>query len=100
MPRKNRCTALVLVIALLACLAGQAAAAMPATGNRPAASDSIGGDLLGSIWAWVANKWASLGHLTVTPARQAPWASEKQGGSTDPNSGACSHMGSQGSQQP
>ncbi|MBV8201213.1 MAG: hypothetical protein JOZ15_11375 [Acidobacteria bacterium] len=88
MPRKNRSTALVLVLALLVCLAGQAAAAMPAAGPRAAASDTSAGDFLGAVWAWFANQWADLGYAVASPARLAPTAVEKSGGGTDPNSGA------------
>jgi len=89
MPRKNRCTTLVLVLALLACLAGQAVAAMPAMGGPPraAAIDSTGGDLLSAVWGWLADKWAALGHVLASPARQAPAASEKECSGSDPNSG-------------
>jgi hypothetical protein len=89
MPRKNRCTALVVVLALLACLAGQVVAAMPAMGGpRAAAIDSAGGDLLSAVWGWLADKWAALGHVIAGPARQAPGMWEKSCGITDPN-GAC-----------
>ncbi len=92
MPRKNRCTALVLVLvlvlALAACLAGQAAAAMPAMGPRAAAIDATGGDLLSAAWGWLADKWAALGHVIAGPARQAPGAWEKSCGVIDPN-GVC-----------
>jgi len=89
MPRKNRCTTLVLVLALLACLAGQAVAAMPAMGGpRAAAIDSAGGDLLSAVWGWLADKWAALGHVIAGPARQAPAAFEKQCPGIDPNN-AC-----------
>jgi len=88
MPRKNRRTALVLVLALLACLAGQAVAAMPVMGARAAANDSTGGDLLSAVWGWLANQWAALGHVIAGPAQQAPAALEKCGGSAgDPNGG-------------
>jgi|GEM_PF-2690806 len=88
MPRKNRCTALVLVLALLTCLAGQAAAAMPAMGPRAAANASTGGDLLSAVWEWLADKWAALGHVIAAPAGQAPGAWEKTGSASDPNSGS------------
>jgi len=89
MPRKNRCTALVLVLALLACLAGQAVAAMPAMGGPPraAAIDSTGGDLLSAVWGWLADKWAAFGHVIAGPARQAPGVWVKDCGHADPNSG-------------
>ncbi|HYL05090.1 MAG TPA: hypothetical protein VE075_03570 [Thermoanaerobaculia bacterium] len=85
MPRKNRCTALALVFALLVCLAGQAAAAMPLAGPRTAANDSTAGDFLGAAWAWIASHWANLGNAVA--ARPAPTAVEKSGGGSDPNSG-------------
>jgi uncharacterized membrane protein YccF (DUF307 family) len=89
MPRKNRRTALVLVLALLACLAGQALTAMPAMGGpRAAAIDSTGGDLLNAFWGWLADKWAALGHVIAAPARQAPGVWTKTCGAGDPN-GAC-----------
>jgi hypothetical protein len=91
MPRKNRCTALVLVLALLGCLAGQAAAALPLMGPRGVANESTAGDVLSAAWGWLASRWASLGHMIGSPAGHAPGVSEKQGGSTDPNSGSGSH---------
>jgi hypothetical protein len=99
MPRKNRCTALVLVLALLACLAGQAAAAMPAMGPRAAANDSTGGDLLSAVWGWLADKWAALGHVIAAPTRQAPGGWEKSASAIDPNGGSA-HQGSQDPTQP
>lgn len=99
MPRKNRCTALVLVLALLACVAGQAAAAMPAMGLRAAANDSTGGDLLSAVWGWLADKWAALGHVIAAPAGHPPGAWEKAAGGVDPNSG-CAHPAPQDPTQP
>jgi hypothetical protein len=88
MPRKNRRTALVLVLALLACLAGQAVAAMPAMGGpRAAIIDSSGGDLLSAVWGWLADKWAALGHVIATPVGHAPAALEKECPGIDPNGG-------------
>jgi|ERR1700674_3289033 len=95
MPRKNRCTALILVLALLGCLAGQAAAALPMRGAaRAAANESNGGDLLSGVWGWLADKWANLGHLIGGPAGHGPGAVEKDGSATDPNGGAhnCGHV--------
>jgi hypothetical protein len=99
MPRKNRCTALVLVLALLACLAGQAAAAMPAMGPRAAANDSTGGDLLSAVWGWLADKWAALGRVIAAPAGQAPEAWQKTAAGIDPNGGSA-HPGPQAPTQP
>ena len=98
MPRKNRRTALVLVLALAACLAGQAAAAMPVMG-RAAANDSTGGDLLSAVWGWLADKWAALGHVVAAPARQAPGAWQKSASGSDPN-GGCAHPAPQDPTQP
>lgn len=90
MPRKNRRTALVLVLALLACLAGQAAAALPVRGgSQAAANDSTAGDLLSAVWGWLADKCASLGHLIAAPAGQGAW--EKAAAGTDPNGGCVQH---------
>ena len=89
MPRKNCCTALVLVFALLVCLAGQAAAAMPLAGPRTAANDSTAGDFLGATWAWIASHFPGLDNAVA--ARPAPTAVEKSAGGTDPNSGG-SHI--------
>ncbi|HEV3075653.1 MAG TPA: hypothetical protein VHB47_14625 [Thermoanaerobaculia bacterium] len=99
MPRKNRCTALVLVLALLACLAGQAAAAMPAMGSRAAANASTGGDLLSAVWEWLADKWAALGHVIAAPVRQEPGAWQKTAAGVDPN-GGCAHPAPQDPTQP
>jgi hypothetical protein len=85
MPRKNRCTALALVFALLVCLAGQAAVAAPLV--QRAANDSTAGDVLGAVWAWLASQWANFGNVVAGPARPAPTATEKSAGGTDPNSG-------------
>jgi hypothetical protein len=89
MPRKNRCTALVLVLALAACLAGQAAALPLMGGSRAAVDDSTAGDLLSNVWGWLADKWAAIGHVIAgPPARHAPGAVEKICGTSDPNN-AC-----------
>ena len=88
MPRKNRCTALVLVLALAACLAGQAAALPLMGGSRAAVNDSTAGDFLSNIWEWLAGKWAAIGHVIAGPAGHAPGASVKGCGMSDPN-GAC-----------
>ena len=86
MPRKNRCTALVLVLALAACLAGQAAALPLMGGARAAVDDSTAGDLLSTVWGWLADKWAVLGHVIAGPAGHAPGALQKCTAATDPNS--------------
>jgi hypothetical protein len=88
MPRKNRCTALVLVLALAACLAGQAAALPLMGGSRAAVNDSTAGDLLSTVWEWLADKWAAMGHVIAGPAGHAPGALEKICGTSDPNN-AC-----------
>lgn len=88
MPRKNRCTALVLVLALLACLAGQAAALPLMGGARAAVNDSTAGDLLSTAWGWLADKWAAIGHVIAGPAGHAPVAVEKCGSAGDAN-GSC-----------
>jgi hypothetical protein len=87
MPRKNRCTALVLVLALAACLAGQAAALPLMGGSRAAVNDSTAGDFLSNIWEWLAGKWAAIGHVIASPAGHAPGAVEKCGAASDPNNG-------------
>jgi hypothetical protein len=95
MPRKNRCTALALVFALLVCLAGQAAVALPLAGPRAAANDTTAGDFLSAAWAWLANHWANLGNAIA--ARPAPVAVEKTGSGGDPNSGSHrAHIGARG----
>ncbi|HVR07435.1 MAG TPA: hypothetical protein VMW75_05260 [Thermoanaerobaculia bacterium] len=97
MPRKNRCTALALVFALLVCLAGQAAMAMPLAGSRLAAVDSTGGDFLGAVWAWLVSHLPGLDKAPA--ARPATTAVEKSGGGSDPNSGAphaARHLGVRG----
>lgn len=86
MPRKNRCTALAVVFALLVCLAGQAAVALPLAGPRAAVNDSTAGDFLSAAWAWLAGHWANLGNAIA--ARPAPAASEKSAGGADPNGGS------------
>jgi hypothetical protein len=88
MPRKNRCTALVLVLALAACLAGQAAALPLMGGARAAVNDSTAGDFLSTVWDWLATKWAAIGHVIAGPGGHAPGALEKQCSGIDPN-GAC-----------
>jgi len=88
MPRKNRCTALVLVLALAACLAGQAAALPLMGGSRAAANDSTAGDLLSVVWGWLTAKWAAVGHVVTGPAGHAPAPFEKTCSGLDPNS-AC-----------
>ncbi len=83
MPRKNRCAALALVFAIFACLAGQAAAAMPLAGPRIGA-DFAGGDFVGAVWTWL------VGHIgSPAPAAERPAlaASPKSAGGSDPNSG-------------
>jgi len=96
MPRKNRCTALVLVLVLLGCLAGQAAA-LPLGSARAAANESTGGDLLSAVWGWLVDRWPSLGHVITGPAGHGPGAVEKDGSATDPN-GAHNHAGLTGIQ--
>ena len=88
MPRKNRCTALVLVLALAACLAGQAAALPLMGGSRAVVNDSTAGDLLSTVWEWLAAKWAAIGHVIAGPGGHAPAALEKSCANVDPN-GAC-----------
>ncbi len=88
MPRKNRCTALVLVLALAACLAGQAAALPLLGGSRGAVSDSTAGDLVSTVLGWLADKWAAIGHVIAGPGGKAPAALEKKCSGADPN-GAC-----------
>jgi|HubBroStandDraft_4_1064222.scaffolds.fasta_scaffold2363170_1 hypothetical protein len=100
MPRKNRRTALVLVLVLLGCLAGQAAAALPLRGPRAVANESAAGDLLGAAWGWLADQWSNLGHLIAGPAGHAPGVWEKQNAGSDPNSGSGCHPGALGPQQP
>jgi hypothetical protein len=84
MPRKNRSTALVLVLALLACLAGQAAAAMPVN-PRQAVNDIATGGLFSAVWGWLASRWADLGQAVAGAAQPGIW--EKSGSSQDPNNG-------------
>ncbi|HEV3456430.1 MAG TPA: hypothetical protein VHG32_07705 [Thermoanaerobaculia bacterium] len=86
MPRKNRCTALALVFALVVCLAGQAAAALPLASPRAAASDSTAGDFIGAVWAWLSSHWEGLGNAVA--ARPAATAVEKSAGGSDPNGGS------------
>lgn len=96
MPRKNRCTALILVLALVGCLAGQAATAAPLGNLRAVANESTGGNLLSAVWDWLADHWAALGHVIAGPGQQAPGAWEKTGASNDPNNGpqsGCVHSG-------
>jgi hypothetical protein len=100
MPRKNRSTALVLVLALLACLAGQAAAAMPVN-PRQALNDTATGGFFSPFWGWLANRWADLGQA-VAGAQPGGGVWEKGAGATDPNGQphSCEHLGEQGSLQP
>ena|SRR5260370_25728578 len=95
MPRKNRCTALALVFALVVCLAGQAAAALPLAGPRAAAGESTAGNILGAVWAWLASQWAGLGNAVA--ARPGPGSVMGAGG-TDPNGGGShrAHSGGRG----
>ena len=86
MPRKNRRTALVLVLALLVGLAGQAAVALP-PGHRSAANETSAGDLLAAAWAWLTAQWSSLGHAAAAPARLVTGVWEKGSGGSDPNGG-------------
>jgi hypothetical protein len=103
MLRKNRSTALILVLALLISLAGQAAMAMPMA-PRQALGEGTAGSFLGAIWEWLAAKWPGLGHLVAPPARQVPRAWEKGAGGSDPNGGAQNNDlnfgGGQGPAQP
>jgi hypothetical protein len=98
MPRKNRCTALAVVFALLVCLAGQAAAvAMPFAGPRAAVNHTAAGDLVGAVWAWLASQWADLGNVVASPARPGLTAVEKVGSGGDPNGGGHrTHIGIRG----
>jgi hypothetical protein len=86
MPRKNRRTALVLALALLVGLAGQAAVALP-LGHRPAVNESSAGDFLAAAWAWLTAQWSSLGHVVAAPARVVTGVWEKTSGGGDPNGG-------------
>ena len=88
MPRKNRSTAVALVFALLLCLAGQAAAAMPVAGPRAAAGDTTAGHFLATVWAWLASRWTELGNVVASPARHATAPGHVMGaGAGDPNGG-------------
>jgi hypothetical protein len=84
MPRNNRRTALVLALALLVGLAGQAAAALP-LGPRSAASETSTGDFLAAVWAWLTAQWSGLGHAAVSTSHPVTGAWEKDGSHTDPN---------------
>lgn len=85
MPRKNRRTALALVFALLVCLAGQAAVAMPLAGPR-GDHTTTAASALSAAWAWFASHWANLGNLVVSSAHHAPSSGHVMGaGAGDPN---------------
>jgi hypothetical protein len=83
MPRKNRSTALVLALALLLGLAGQAAMALP-QGHRAATNETSAGDLLAAAWAWLTAQWSNLGQVVTAPARAVGGVSVKTGPTTDP----------------
>lgn len=87
MPRKNRSTALILVLALLSCLAGQAAMAAPAA-PRQATAEAAAGNVLNAVLSWLTAKWPGLGRLLAPSAGQAPRQLEKSGSSQDPNGGS------------
>jgi len=100
MPRKNRSTALVAVLALLLSLAGQAAVALP-LGPRPA-NDIFAGDVLGAAWGWLTGQLASLGHMVAVQTRPVTTVCEKNSPGGDPNGGhgnSHKHPGSRGVQR-
>jgi hypothetical protein len=84
MPRKIRCTALVVVLLLLSGLIGQAAAALP-LGPRAAFSDTNAGDFFAAFWDWLAARWASFSHAVAIQAQPVGGAWEKAGSNQDPN---------------
>jgi hypothetical protein len=93
MPCKNRGPAIVLVLALLVGLVGQAAVALP-HGSRPAIAESSAGSFFTGFWGWLTERWSNLGQGPSTPAQ----AREKSGASNDPNNGPkapapCVHPG-------
>jgi hypothetical protein len=98
MPRKNRCTALVLALALLVGLAGQAAVALPLGGHRSAANETSAGDFLATAWAWLTAQWSNLGQVVAAPARvvTGAWVKVSPGGDPNGGSGNCSHPGAPG----
>jgi hypothetical protein len=85
MPRKNRSTALVVVLALLVSLASQAAVALP-LGSR-SANDTVAGDFLSAAWGWLTGQLAGLGHAVTVQATHVPGAWAKTGSTSDPNNG-------------
>jgi len=100
MPRKNRSTALVAVLALLVSLAGQAAVALP-LGSRPA-NDAFAGDVLSAAWGWLTGQLASLGHMVAVQATQVTGALAKGSAGGDPNGGhgnSHRHPGLRGAQR-
>lgn len=83
MPRKIRCSAVVvLMLSLVAGLAGQAAQAAPATA-RPAINESSSGDLMFAFWGWLTAKLAGLGQIAGIEPR--PGTTLKVGGQLNPN---------------
>ena len=93
MPRKNRSTALILVLALLSCLVGQAAMAAPPA-PRQATAEAAAGNVLNTVLSWLTAKWPGFGRL-VAPVQHASRAWEKNGSNQDPNGGtSCVRLGS------
>jgi hypothetical protein len=84
MPRKNRGPAVVLVLALLVGLVGQAAVASP-LGSRPAIAESSAGSFFIAFWGWLTERWSNFGQGPSTPAQQPNTVWEKAGSNIDPN---------------
>jgi hypothetical protein len=85
MPRKIRCSAVVvLMLSLVAGLAGQAAHAAPAT-VRPAVNDSSAGDLMFAFWSWLTVKLADFGQLPGVQTRPGTGMILKIGSQGNPN---------------
>ena len=87
MPRKKRCTALVLSLVLIAGIASQAAAAFPLGGSRAAVNDTTAG-LLGAVWGWLTGQWANLGHLVAVQTQHVTGVWQKTGPGISPNGGS------------
>ena len=83
MPCKNRGPAIVLVLALLVGLVGQAAVALP-HGSRPAIAESSAGSFFTGFWGWLTERWSNLGQGLTAPSGGV-W--QKTSGGSDPNNG-------------
>lgn len=85
MPRKIRCSAVVvLMLGLVTGLAGQAAQAAPVT-SRPAVNESSAGDIMFAFWGWLTAKLAGLGQIAGIEPRPGTGMTLKTGSQGNPN---------------